>query len=39
MLQWAVPALTGGIIAIGAYADEQYRAEEVGRGLVQRLMP
>jgi hypothetical protein len=38
-LQWAVPALTGGLIAIAAYADEQYRPEEVGRGLVQRLIP
>jgi hypothetical protein len=39
VLQWVVPALTGGIVAIAAYADEQYRPEEVGRGIVQRLLP
>lgn len=38
-LQWAVPALTGALVAIGAYAAEQYRPEEVGRGIVQRLLP
>jgi hypothetical protein len=39
VLQWAVPALTGGIVAIGAFAAEQYRPEEVSKGLVQRLLP
>ena len=39
VLQWAVPALTGGLAAIGAYASEQYRPEEVTKGLVQRLRP
>lgn len=39
VLQWAVPALTGTLLAIGAYAAEQYRPEEVGKGLVQRLLP
>ncbi|TFV57042.1 hypothetical protein E4P42_16710 [Mycobacterium sp. PS03-16] len=39
MLQWAVPALTGTLTAIGAYAAEQYRPEEVSKGLVQRLLP
>ncbi|MGY4652906.1 hypothetical protein ACVWWN_006702 [Mycobacterium sp. URHB0021] len=34
-----VPALTGSIAAIGAYAAEQYRPEEVTKGLVQRLLP
>ena len=38
-LQWAVPALTGAILAISAYAAEQYRPEEVSKGLVQRLLP
>jgi hypothetical protein len=38
-LQWAVPALTGALLAIGAYAAEQYRPEEVSKGLVQRLLP
>ncbi len=36
-LQWAVPALTGAIVAIGSFAAEQYRPEEVGRGLLQRI--
>ena len=39
VLQWVVPALTGALTAIGAYAAEQYRPEEVSRGLVQRLLP
>lgn len=39
MLQWVVPALTGALTAMGAYAAEQYRPEEVSRGLVQRLLP
>jgi len=38
-LQWAVPALTGALVAIGAFAAEQYRPEEVSKGLVQRLLP
>ncbi|GAA2048306.1 hypothetical protein [Williamsia deligens] len=37
-LQWVIPALTGGILAIGSFAAEQYRPEEVTRGLVQRLV-
>ncbi len=36
-LQWAVPALTGAIVAIGSFAAEQYRPEEVGRGLLNRI--
>lgn len=38
LLQWAVPALTGALTAIGAYAAEQYRPEEVSKGVVQRLI-
>ena len=38
-LQWAVPALTGGLVVIGAYASEQYRVSEVAPGIVQRLLP
>jgi hypothetical protein len=38
-LQWVVPALTGGIVAIGAYASEQYRPDEVAPGIVKRLLP
>jgi hypothetical protein len=39
LLQWAIPALTGGILAIGSYAAEQYRPEEVSKGVLQRLLP
>jgi hypothetical protein len=38
-LQWAVPALTGGLVVIGAYASEQYRVSEVKPGMVKRLLP
>lgn len=37
VLQWASPAITASIVAIGAYASEQYRPEEVSRGVVQRV--
>lgn len=37
-LQWAVPALTGAIVAISSYASEQYRPEEVRRGMVRRVI-
>lgn len=39
MLQWAIPALTGTLLVINAYAGEQQRASEVGSGLVKRLVP
>jgi hypothetical protein len=39
VLQWTIPVLTGAITAIGAYAAEQYRPEEVTKGVVQRLLP
>lgn len=32
-LQWAIPALTGGIIATSAYAGEQQRPAQVARGI------
>lgn len=38
-LQWVVPALTGGLVVIGAYASEQYRVSEVKQGFVQRMLP
>lgn len=38
-LQWVVPALTGGLVVISAYASEQYRVSEVKKGLVQRILP
>ncbi|MBB2993060.1 hypothetical protein FHR72_004567 [Mycolicibacterium iranicum] len=37
-LQWIVPATTGALVAIGAYASEQYRPEEVARGALQRIL-
>lgn len=37
-LQWAVPALTGALIAVSAFAGEQQRASEVRRGVRQRLV-
>ena len=38
-LQWAVPAMTGGLVVISAYASEQYRVSEVKAGIVNRLLP
>jgi hypothetical protein len=38
-LQWAVPALTGGLVVISAFAGEQERASEQLGGLVDRLIP
>lgn len=39
ILQWAVPAITGGLVAISAFASEQYRAEEVTQGVIRRALP
>ncbi len=36
-LQWAVPALTGALVLISAFAGEQQRASEAHRGLKARL--
>jgi hypothetical protein len=38
LLQWVSPAVTASLVAIGAYASEQYRPEEVSRGVVQRVL-
>lgn len=38
-LQWVVPALTGSLIVVSAYAGEQERASEVHAGMLQRLLP
>ena len=38
MLQWAVPAVTGALVVISAFAGEQERASEVNKGLVQRIV-
>jgi len=38
-LQWAVPALTGALVVVSAFAGEQQRASEAGKGIVGRLTP
>lgn len=38
-LQWIVPATTGALVAVGAYASEQYRPEEVAKGALRRVLP
>jgi hypothetical protein len=39
VLQWAVPALTGALVVVTAYAGEQQRPEPVKEGVLQRLNP
>lgn len=39
VLQWVIPASTGALVAIGAYASEQYRPEEVAKGALRRILP
>lgn len=38
-LQWAIPALTGAVIVVSAYAGEQQRSSEVLKGVAKRLNP
>jgi len=38
-LQWAVPALTGALVVVSAFAGEQQRASEAQGGIVSRLLP
>jgi hypothetical protein len=38
-LQWAVPALTGALVVVSAYAGEQQRPTSVLQGLVDRVTP
>ena len=38
-LQWAVPALTGALVVVSAFAGEQQRASEASKGLFQRVTP
>jgi hypothetical protein len=38
-LQWAIPALTGAMMAIAAKMGEQQQPTEVAKGLLQRLNP
>jgi hypothetical protein len=37
LLQWAVPALTGVLVVVSAFAGEQQRPSEVHRGFVARM--
>lgn len=39
LLQWAIPALTGGLVIATAFAGEQQRASEASKGVLQRIMP
>jgi hypothetical protein len=38
-LQWAVPALTGALVVVSAFAGEQERASEAQKGVISRLIP
>ncbi len=38
VLQWAVPALTGSLVLLSAFAGEQQRATEVRKGIAARIM-
>jgi hypothetical protein len=35
-LQWVIPALTGGILGVNAYAGEQQRPSQVSKGVLER---
>jgi len=37
-LQWVVPALTGAVVVVSAYAGEQQRASEVHQGVRERFL-
>ena len=39
VLQWAIPALTGGALVLNALMGEQQRAKEVAGGIAKRLLP
>lgn len=38
-LQWAVPALTGALVVLSAFAGEQQRTSEATGGVLRRLVP
>jgi hypothetical protein len=38
LLQWAVPAITGALVVVSAFAGEQERASEVHRGFIGRVI-
>jgi hypothetical protein len=39
MLQWAIPALTGAMLVVGALMGEQQRPTRVARGMLSRALP
>lgn len=39
VLQWVVPAITGGLVVVSAFAGEQQRAAEVHKGVLRRVLP
>lgn len=39
IVQWAIPALTGALVVVTAYAGEQQRPEPVKEGVLARLNP
>lgn len=39
VLQWVIPALTGGLVIYGALAGEQQKASEVGPGVLKKILP
>jgi hypothetical protein len=38
MLQWAVPAITGALVVVSAFAGEQQRATEEKKGVTERIV-
>lgn len=38
-LQWAVPALTGALVVVSAFAGEQQREAAAGSGFIRRMTP
>jgi hypothetical protein len=39
LLQWVVPAVTGALVVVSAFAGEQQRAAEVHKGVFDRVVP
>jgi hypothetical protein len=39
ILQWAIPAITGALVVVSAYAGEQQRPGAVKEGILERLNP
>ena len=38
LVQWVIPALTGALVVVSAFAGEQQRGDEQARGVVQKLL-